>query len=129
MATWDEQWSRVLRWHERFRLIGKGVVGTNPIECYDDDVRAFFVSCYHLKDWIKRDPSVPETVRADVEPFVAATPCLRLAADVANGVKHLDLDGARVEHDASRRLEVIGEPLLAPWEVRHRPFNTQPKAC
>jgi hypothetical protein len=96
MATWDEQWSRVLRWHERFRLIGKGVVVANPIECYDDDVLAFFVSCYHLKDWLKNDPASGVSEN-EVETFVAKSLNLRICGDLANGSKHLTVTRPRLD--------------------------------
>lgn len=96
MASWDEQWNRVLRWHERMRLIEKGVVPTNPIDCYQDDVLAFFVSCYHMKDWLKNDPasgvSAPE-----VERFVASSRNLKICGDLANGSKHLTIKRPRID--------------------------------
>jgi len=55
-----------------------------------DDVYAFFQNCYHLKDWLKKDPAfkAPE----DIEKFVEKTLCLALCADICNATKHLGLD-------------------------------------
>jgi hypothetical protein len=45
-----------------------------------------------LKDWIKKDTSVPKHVRDGVEKYINCNECLRYCADIANGTKHLDLD-------------------------------------
>ena len=40
---------------------------------YEDDVYAFFMHCYHLKDWIKNDASVKSrmpNLGTDVEQFI-----------------------------------------------------------
>jgi len=59
---------------------------------YDDDLWAFFQNCYHLKDWIKNDPSVGYDIRNGVEVFVNNNKELRICADLANRSKHLELD-------------------------------------
>jgi hypothetical protein len=78
--------------------------GGGPGNFDADRVYVFFVFCYHLKDWIKNDTSVPEAVRSQVETFVKNTPSLALAGDLANGVKHLARDRpARGRRRAHRR--------------------------
>lgn len=69
--------------------------------------------CYHLKDWIKNDDVIPETVRREVESFVNCSPTLALSGDITNGFKHLKRDRpARV--DAAARVSVIqSSPLDA----------------
>ena len=92
------------RWHSR--IIESQSVDSHAV----DDVYAFFVCCYHLKDWIKNDDSVEKTIRDEVETTVSASPMLSLSADITNGYKHLKLNKkARV--DASAHVETIGTPL------------------
>lgn len=43
--------------------------------------------CWHLKDWIKNDPSAG--IGAAIEAQVDSYRSLRIAADLANGSKHL----------------------------------------
>jgi len=57
---------------------------------YDDDLRHFFQDCWHLKDWIKNDTNVAPAVRDAIEMEVSALRPLRIAADLANGCKHID---------------------------------------
>jgi len=57
---------------------------------YDDDLRHFFQDCWHLKDWIKNDTGVTSRVRAVIEEEIKVHKSLRIAADLANGCKHLD---------------------------------------
>jgi hypothetical protein len=54
-----------------------------------DDFYAFFVAAYHLSDWIGNDTTVAEDVRKIVWTF-RDTDAIGLAADVANGFKHME---------------------------------------
>lgn len=70
-------------------ILGKWIAaGIEPPELLDS-LYTFFQHCYHLKDWIKNDPSCP--LRTSVENFVSASPQLSLCADICNGSKHLNL--------------------------------------
>lgn len=83
-AVWREMWDRVRRWY------GEVITTSEVLPNHDvDSAYAFFVFCYHLKDWIKNDPSVDAAARQDVEPYVESEPALSLAGDIANGAKHL----------------------------------------
>ena len=55
---------------------------------YDDDLHHFMQDCWHLKDWIKNDPSAG--LGNTIETKVLAYKSLRIAADLANGSKHLN---------------------------------------
>lgn len=56
---------------------------------YQDDVWSFFLNCWHLKDWVRHDPLVPDEKRARVKTAVEASRTLAIANDIANGAKHL----------------------------------------
>ncbi|MEX2029662.1 MAG: hypothetical protein WD906_01645 [Anaerolineales bacterium] len=83
-----QQLDRVRRWHERFREISEGKVHDRPSDFYQDEVYAFFLNCYHLKDWIRIDPAA-SSLSGSVEAFITKTPELALCADICNGIKHL----------------------------------------
>jgi hypothetical protein len=94
--TWQDQWRRTERWMLRLRAAEEDALSyigqpwCDPNEgllLYKDDVIAFFQACYHLKDWLKKDPASAEKA-GDVETFVNETECLQLAADVCNRSKH-----------------------------------------
>ena len=53
---WREQYDRMLRWRERLRAPG------GMDEHRRDDYYAFFVVCYHLKDWLKNDSAVQKKI-------------------------------------------------------------------
>jgi hypothetical protein len=59
---------------------------------YRDYAYAFFIFCYHIKDWIKEDIDVDAAIKAEVEEFINNNTCLQNCADIANGVKHLKRD-------------------------------------
>jgi hypothetical protein len=101
--AWHEQYDRMLRWFERLHRPGE------IDEHRRDEYYAFFLICYHLKDWLKTDPVVQQRVLnmgRKVEGFVNATLSLRLCADLANGVKHFVVT-KRIRIDADAGLSVV----------------------
>lgn len=93
-AMWQEQWERVKRFYERFKQIDRGKLHNMPSSNYEDEAYAFFVFCYHLKDWIIEDDLL-SLVKREVERFVQSNECLSYCADICNGIKHLRLDKRR----------------------------------
>lgn len=55
---------------------------------YDDDLHHFMQDCWHLKEWIKNDPVAG--IGSSIEALALAYKSLRIAADLANGSKHLN---------------------------------------
>src|SRR5439155_5837694 len=96
MRRWRQQYDRMKRGRQRPRATVRVDKQT------EDDYYAFFVWCYHLKDWLKNDDTVPPAVRDAIEPFVCGNRFLEVCGDLANGVKHLRRDErmARVDPDA-----------------------------
>jgi hypothetical protein len=88
---WPMQWRRAQR---GFAKLSETY---NDTELYDDDIYHFFQDAWHLKDWIKNDPSVPSKVRGQVEKKVKNVRPFRVAADFANGTKHMILNWHRAE--------------------------------
>ncbi len=88
---WQMQWRRVERGFAKLSA------AYNNTELYDDDIYHFFQDAWHLKDWIKNDPSVPSKVRDQVEQEVNNVQPFRVAADFANGTKHMALTRPRNE--------------------------------
>ncbi len=88
-----EQFERVKRWYERFKQIHDGAPpGVAPsTEYYLDDVYAFFLNCFHLKDWIIQDNTVPKSTSSIVEGFISRSTSLSICADLCNSIKHLSL--------------------------------------
>jgi hypothetical protein len=66
-----------------------------PTDYYQDDLYAFFINCYHLKDWVKNDPEISTEVKGDIENFIANSEELSICADICNGSKHLKLKAPR----------------------------------
>lgn len=88
----SEQLARAQRWYVRFAEINSGRVHDRSSEYYTDDVYAFFVACYHVKDWIKNDDQLAlPNKRQIVESYVEGSDDLKLCADICNGIKHLKL--------------------------------------
>ena len=108
MHPYREQYERMIRWYERFKDINHGRQHTVASENYVDEIYAFFLNCYHLKDWIRNDPNVPQAVQQIVEKHINANRPLRLCADICNSLKHLRLD----RHPRSGENPVFGSKSI-----------------
>ncbi|SRR5229473_92593 len=97
MPTYIDQLDRVRRMLDRLERRDR-----SPIE-YGADLWSFFQNCWHLKDWIKNDPSVPARVRRSIETLVAKPRPLMICADLANATKHLRLRNVRAGAKHSHR--------------------------
>lgn len=62
-------------------------------EAPHDRVQVFFQDAHHLKDWLRKDPTI-ELV-CDPDAFINAHPELQIAADIANASKHAVLSNQR----------------------------------
>ena len=77
------------RWF--YRLRGENDFFGLNISNQEDLFIAFFISCHSLKDWLIKD-GVAE--KKEVENFINAHHCLKLAGDIANFSKHAELTRA-----------------------------------
>jgi hypothetical protein len=113
-----DQLERVIRWYYRFQQINEGRQTGASFEGQYDDMLAFFMNCYHLKDWIKNDIS-DTSLNAAVEDYINQNACLKLCADICNGAKHLNLTHSRFGEGTSIRTEVhLDESLENPPVIR-----------
>ncbi len=109
--TWREQYNRMKRWHTRLSE------STAVDDRRSDDFHAFFICCFHLKDWLRADSSVGDGIRDDVAGFVDCNLWLRLCADLANGSKHLKLD-RYARFDSPARLEKVAAAFDAAFSSK-----------
>jgi hypothetical protein len=91
---YQEQFERMKRWYEYFKSIDQGIPHTLSSDHYQDVVYAFFLNCYHLKDWIQNDDTLSLT-KQKVEQFINQNDCMQVCADICNGIKHLKLSRER----------------------------------
>ncbi len=90
----QEQFERMERWYERIKKINQGephnlsFLNLSP-GYYYDEFYAFFLNCYHLKDWIEKDDTV-KLPEKEVEHFINQNKCMSVCADICIGIKHLE---------------------------------------
>lgn len=92
-GTWLEQWERVQRYYNRIKEITEGITPTSrgaPEFNFADEFYAFFIFCYHLKDWIDLDGTLKLKGKI-ADKFVRKNECLKMCGDICNGIKHLKL--------------------------------------
>ncbi len=87
---YHEQYERMKRWYSRFKSINETKKHDMPTDYYQDEVYAFFINCYHLKDWLKNDLYC-HVGGEEIEEFVTNSESLRICGDICNGSKHLIL--------------------------------------
>lgn len=85
------KYQQMLRAFERLKQIGTDhgshISNTDAPDAAED----FFNQCYHLKDWLKKEhPDLATTI----EQHISNTPCLAIAADYCNSLKHAGLTRA-----------------------------------
>ena len=92
----QEQFERMKRWYERIKKIDQGrphnLSFVNlPSDYFYDEVYAFFLNCYHLRDWIENDDIVkPLELEKKVEHFMKQNVCMCVCRDICIGIKHLE---------------------------------------
>lgn len=96
MSKYKEQYERIVRWYKRFEKLNQGILHDKDSNNYIDDIYAFFINCYHLKDWIKNDNSIIVDI-SDIENFINNSTALSICADVCNGLKHLKITSPRID--------------------------------
>jgi hypothetical protein len=66
-------------------------------EVNSDNVFNFIVTAYHIKDWIKNDPSNSQDIRNQAKELPKNEKIIDICQDIANASKHFDLnrDGQR----------------------------------
>ena len=73
------------RGQKRLAATARGIpVGTSKEEALDE-VFAFFMSCYHLRDWVIGSGLKTE---ADVDGYIRSNNDLALCRDMCTGLKH-----------------------------------------
>ncbi len=100
LLGWRSQYSRVKRWHHRVREgIEKAQArydGVRPENL--DDVLAFFLFCYSLRDWVVRTGG---TSAATIDALVSANKAMRICRDICHRAKHHTLSAPSVDADFS----------------------------
>ncbi len=115
MTKYQKQYQRAKRYYERFKRINDGVV-PDCKTCQDtynmeDDVRSFFVHCYHVRDWIKNDDDAPDCMKKRVRSFINRNKYMRICADLCNGVKHRERNRKPLSSSQPR----ISDPDVILW--------------
>ena len=90
MSKYKEQIARVERYYDRFKQINDGTDERKPSTAeFEDDVFAFFVNCYHIRDWLINDLEYRAHTQRQVDNYINVTMPLAICADICNGMKHL----------------------------------------
>ncbi|MDD5155159.1 MAG: hypothetical protein PHF11_01575 [Candidatus Omnitrophica bacterium] len=118
MLKWVEQYDRMIRWYERIKNINHGILHNRDSRFYEDEVHAFFINCYHLKDWILHDKTL-KIIEKDkkLKDFINNSSPLKICHDICNGLKHLELDKPKIDKNTQFKsrhysLELGGEKLI-----------------
>ena len=119
-----EQYHRMYRWHERFKSINEKREHSKDTAYYEDEIYAFFINCYHLKDWIINDPELKISAK-QVEDFINDSEPLSVCHDICNGLKHLELKNPKIDKNiqfGSKRFQLyiqVPSPIIKiDFEIR-----------
>ena len=104
-----DQLDRVRRLLDRVNVASNSEWGTEFDEHeFQDDAWNLFQACWHVKDWVRHDPLVPQLTKDKIKKEAEANSLLLMCHDICNGTKHLKLTtprggGARYESTESVR--------------------------
>lgn len=93
IPSYRDQWNRLKRSYQRLKEMDEGRAYSIHSENYQDEIYTFFMNCYHLKDWLKRD--LKFRAHNEVEDYVKLNEALLVCADICNAHKHFHLDNPR----------------------------------
>lgn len=120
-TEYAEQYQRMIRSYTRFATLDQGQEYDPSSENSDDEVFAFFLNCYHLKDWIKNDGAAGLAAQNDVEDFINSSYALKLCADICNSHKHLRLKAPRSDGNprfAKKHYKLLGDRTATTISVK-----------
>jgi len=94
--NWRSQYDRMTRWFDRLRVVLREDVLTDSEL---DFVYAFFINCYHLRDWLNKTPNSRFSQKSIEDLFSKdeASEALKLCHDIATGLKHLTLSRPKID--------------------------------
>lgn len=84
-----EQFERVKRWHETLNKIKVSNSPEKETDYQVDCIYAFYMNCYHLKDWLINSDAITNKEAND---FIEKNLELKICRDLTNGAKHLKLN-------------------------------------
>lgn len=86
---WRGRWKQIEEAATKLAVPRGGAMGGEAIVAWQQDLLAFYVLCYHLKDALKAEN--PNGIARSVETAINTCPELALLADLANLSKHAKL--------------------------------------
>ena len=95
VRMWDDQLERMERYYRRCEEIKSRGSSLESVEDDNDTVYSFFIHCYHLKDWFRRDSLYQHEGKLCANPKCAEcyfqnNEALKLCGEFCNGIKHLN---------------------------------------
>ena len=115
-SSWQGQLARVRRWYAKVEAIGHAENPSSNLEEEHDVVYAFFMNCYHLRDWLQNSNAVsPEVLREFFDAHVEMMAC----RDICNGLKHFKLDRASLDREFSIGREYVPASSTIPRPGRN----------
>lgn len=120
-SGWTDQWSRLHRWRERLvRDRDDWQDRDTGTDHFLDEFYATFQAIWHLKDWLNNDPRAQVTGKQVDDWANSRESILLVAADLANGSKHLVLDRERAGGSRQTRKDArihVGHGVQATFYV------------
>jgi hypothetical protein len=92
---WKRRWREIERRSTGLQKPRTGSIGGESVHVARDELHAFYIECYHLKDVLKVEAATLGITGQQVEDAITADPVLALLADLANLDKHAKLDAKK----------------------------------
>jgi hypothetical protein len=86
--TWERQWKDAQAHLDRLLAPRPEPLNAEAVHAANEDLQAFYVQTYHIKDSLKNASATTGVSRKTVEDEISNNPDLALLADLANLAKH-----------------------------------------
>lgn len=104
--------------YERVKRLFSGLTNKSYSQIdWEDNLWSFFQNCWHLKDWIKNDSTLSQSIRNQIENETKNYKNLMTIADLANRSKHLTLTFKRVNANITGKSVTIHVPCSCPMYI------------
>jgi hypothetical protein len=91
-----EQFERIKRWHKILNEIRVSNASEDRTDYQVDCIFAFFINCYHLRDWLEHSKVTSPSILND---FIENHKEMQICRDICNGAKHLSLTSRSIGKD------------------------------
>jgi len=111
----ENQYRRLERLYKEIISDFEGTSFSKSAEQRLDPVYDFFLTCYHLREWIKKDSKVDQTIKDRLPTFEGESSPVQfqMCRDLCNKSKHAELEEGYKPNDVNTKIVTYGGAIFS----------------